>query len=119
MRRTVVVLAVLVGLFVWPVTVGEVDAAGNGYVALGDSYTAGPLIPNQSLNPLGCLRSTNDYAAVAARALGLSLRDVSCSGATTSHMANPQNVTPGPNPPQFDGLRSDTAVVTLGIGGND
>ena len=31
------------------------------YVALGDSFTAGPLIPNQSLSPLGCLRSDQDY----------------------------------------------------------
>jgi len=34
-------------------------------------------------------------------------------------MTAPQNVTPGPNPPQFDSLDADTKVVTFNIGGND
>jgi lysophospholipase L1-like esterase len=34
-------------------------------------------------------------------------------------MTQPQGVTPGPNPPQFDSLDGDTSVVTLQIGGND
>lgn len=34
-------------------------------------------------------------------------------------MTEPQGVTPGPNPPQFDSLDVDTAVVSIGIGGND
>ena len=29
------------------------------YVALGDSYTAGPLVPSQTGSPAGCLRSLN------------------------------------------------------------
>jgi len=90
------------------------------YVALGDSYTAGPLIPNQSLSPLGCLRSDQDYPAEVQRALAFTqFADVSCSGADTGDMTQPQGVTPGPNPPQFDALTADTTVVTLGIGGND
>lgn len=36
-------------------------AATGRYVALGGSYTAGPLIPDQSLSPLGCLRSDVNY----------------------------------------------------------
>jgi GDSL-like Lipase/Acylhydrolase family len=89
-------------------------------VAVGDSYTAGPLIPNQSLSPLGCLRSDQDYPAEIQRALGFaSFADVSCSGADTGDMTAPQGVTPGPNPPQFDALTPDTTVVTVGIGGND
>ncbi len=51
--------------------------------------------------------------------MGLSLTDVSCSGAETTDMANSQGVTPGPNPPQFNALSADTDIVTLGIGGND
>jgi hypothetical protein len=90
-----------------------------GYVALGDSYTAGPLILNQSLNPLGCLRSTRNYPHDAAAALGLSLTDISCSGATTANMANPQATSDGTNPPEFSALSSSTRVVTVGIGGND
>lgn len=96
-------------------------AAGSLYVALGDSYTAGPLIPNQVGTPIDCARSDRNYPQVTARALGLSLRDVSCSSARTRHMAEPQPDLPlgGTNPPQFDGVTADAAVVTVGIGGND
>jgi hypothetical protein len=96
-------------------------AASGAYVSLGDSYTAGPLIPNQSLSPLGCLRSDHNYPHVARAGLTdvATFRDPSCSGAETEDMANAQGVTPGPNPPQFDSLTADTRVVTLGIGGND
>jgi GDSL-like Lipase/Acylhydrolase family len=88
------------------------------YTSLGDSYTAGPLIPNP-LSPLGCLKSSNNYPHLVARARALTLSDASCSGATTDDMTAPQNVTPGPNPPQFDSLAAGTDVVSLGIGGND
>jgi hypothetical protein len=104
---------------VLPAGPASAQAAGR-YVAVGDSYTAGPLIPNQSLSPLGCLRSDQDYPAEIQRALGFaSFADVSCSGADTGDMTAPQGVTPGPNPPQFDALTPDTTVVTVGIGGND
>ncbi len=94
-------------------------ARAANYVALGDSYAAGPLIPNPLL-PLGCLKSSNNYAHLAAPGIGLSLRDATCSGAKTNHMTEPQNVEPdGPNPPQFNSLNVDTTVVTLTIGGND
>jgi hypothetical protein len=90
------------------------------YVALGDSYTAGPVIPVQQTNPAGCLRSDHNYPHLVAPSLSLpAFRDVSCSGATTADMTQPQNVTPGPNPPQFDALDSNTAAVSLTIGGND
>ncbi len=95
------------------------SAAATTYSALGDSYAAGPLIPNQSLNPLGCLRSDHNYAHLTASAKGLSLTDVSCSGATTDDMTEAQNVEPGPNPPQFNGLSVGTDIVSLTIGGND
>ncbi|MBS1892411.1 MAG: SGNH/GDSL hydrolase family protein [Actinobacteria bacterium] len=96
-----------------------VSASAATYTALGDSYAAGPLIPNQSLNPLGCLRSDHNYAHLTASAKGLTLTDVSCSGATTNDMTEAQNVEPGPNPPQFNGLSTSTNVVSLTIGGND
>jgi lysophospholipase L1-like esterase len=94
-------------------------ARADNYTALGDSYAAGPLIPNQQLNPLGCLRSDHNYAHLAAPGIGLQLRDVTCSGAKTDHMTQQQNVEPGPNPPQFNALDATTKVVTLTIGGND
>jgi lysophospholipase L1-like esterase len=89
------------------------------YVAVGDSYAAGPLIPNQSLSPLGCLRSDHNYAHLSASALGLSLTDVSCSGATTANITQPQSTTIGTNPAQDSALGSATNVVSLQMGGND
>ena len=93
---------------------------GTRYVSLGDSYTAGPLIPRQQLDPLGCLRSDHDYPHLTATALHLSLSDVSCSGAETKDMTSSQSVPlGGTNPPQFDAIDKSTKVVSLGIGGND
>jgi lysophospholipase L1-like esterase len=91
------------------------------YVALGDSFTSGPIIPVQQLDPLGCLRSDHNYPHLVDASLGLSgFRDVSCSGAKTANMTQAQDVTPGPpNPPQLDALDTATAIVTLQIGGND
>jgi lysophospholipase L1-like esterase len=113
--RVLVVLASLAGAL----SIGAGGASAANWAGLGDSYAAGPLIPNQQLNPLGCLRSDRNFAHVAAAALGHSLADVSCSGAKTDDMTAPQNVTPGPNPPQFNALTTDTQIVTLQIGGND
>lgn len=98
---------------------GAAGARAANYVALGDSYTAGPLIPNPVL-PLGCLKSSNNYPRLAAPTIGLPLRDASCSGAQTEDMTAPQNVDPdGPNPPQFNSLDAETTVVSITIGGND
>jgi lysophospholipase L1-like esterase len=96
------------------------QGSGDQYVALGDSYTAGPLIPAQLSDPAGCLRSDHNYPHLAASSVGtLRFRDVSCSGARTEHMTQPQKVSPGPNPPQFDALDVETTVVSIGISGND
>ncbi|MGB6164222.1 MAG: SGNH/GDSL hydrolase family protein [Pseudonocardiaceae bacterium] len=90
------------------------------YVALGDSYAAGPLIPVQRIDPIGCGRSTSNYPALLAAALHISdYTDVSCSDATTVNMTAPQEVPLGFNPPQFDALRPDTDLVTVTISGND
>jgi lysophospholipase L1-like esterase len=94
-------------------------AAPASYVALGDSYTAGPLIPNQSTHPLGCWRSDHDYPHLVAQARGSVLRDASCSGARTVDLTSPQAVLGGPNPPQLDALDSGVGTVSLQIGGND
>jgi lysophospholipase L1-like esterase len=93
-------------------------AQAANYVGLGDSYAAGPLIPNQ-LEPIGCLKSDHNYAHLAAPSLGLPLRDASCSGATTVNMTEPQSVEFGTNPPQFNSLNGETTVVSITIGGND
>jgi hypothetical protein len=115
-----VATAVLTTMVLALLPVAVATGAGVNYVALGDSYTAGALIPVQSTNPLGCFRSNHNYASVTAAALGLSLTDMSCSGATTADMNSAQSVTPGPaNPPQLSAVSSSTQVVSLGIGGND
>jgi lysophospholipase L1-like esterase len=113
--------AILAALVVLATGASRAAAADPGpYVALGDSYTAAPLVLNQVGRPAGCGRSDNNYPSFVARALSIaSLRDVSCSSATTQHMLAPQPVAFGINAPQFDGLRSDTRLVTIGIGGND
>ncbi|WP_042402147.1 SGNH/GDSL hydrolase family protein [Streptacidiphilus carbonis] len=92
------------------------------YVALGDSYTSGPDIPDQNGTPLGCDRSSQNYPALVAAALKLQpaqITDRSCSGATTADLAGQQSTGNGTNPAQFSALTSETRLVTLGIGGND
>lgn len=95
-------------------------SATDSYVALGDSFTAGPLIPDQSGSPAGCLRSDHNYPALVAKDLKPArFTDVSCSGAQTRHLGARQRTPLGVNPPQFDALTPTTTLVTLGIGGND
>jgi len=120
--RPVIVASVVaaVAFLVAPTAAGARKPPPSSYVALGDSYTAGPLIPLQETDPLGCLRSDHNYPHLVAAALGVSdFRDPSCSGAETGDMTNAQDVDPGPNPPQFDSLDAGTQLVTVGIGGND
>ncbi len=122
-RRTFVVVAALVAMGFVPAAAASPSPATSGplsgtYVALGDSYTSGPLIPGYEA-PYGCLKSTDDYPHLVARRLGLTLRDASCAGAEIGDMYSAQGVTPGPNPPQLDSLDATTTLVTLQVGGND
>ncbi|WFE54643.1 SGNH/GDSL hydrolase family protein [Micromonospora sp. WMMD1155] len=89
------------------------------YVALGDSYTAGPLIPTQV--DLNCLRSNRNYPSLVAAAAGSSsFADVSCSGATTDDILSGGSGQLGTAlPPQLNAVTSSTALVTVQIGGND
>jgi hypothetical protein len=114
LRRTAVLALAMLALLA--AFAGAARAAN--YVALGDSYAAGPIIPNQ-IAPLGCLKSDHNYAHLAAPTIGLTLRDPSCSGATTNNMTNPQSTELGTNPPQFNSLDAETTRVSLTIGGND
>ena len=84
------------------------------YVALGDSYTSGPVIPTQV--DANCARSDHNYPSLFAAAdRTAAFTDASCSGATTVQMWQPQ----GSNPPQLQAVHRDTTLVTLQIGGND
>jgi lysophospholipase L1-like esterase len=116
--RVLAVLIVLVALA--PAATAHAD--GGVYVALGDSYTSGPLIPNQHGEPIDCGRSDHNYPSLVAEAFKVTtFVDVSCGSAQTKHMTEPQTDLPlgGTNPPQFNGLRADATLVTVGIGGND
>ena len=88
---------------------------GSTYVALGDSYSAGPFIPTTDLST-GCLRSDHNYPSLVAEALEIErFVDVTCSGATTDA------ITPGGTwtGPQLLAVDAGADLVTVGIGGND
>ena len=94
------------------------DLAYPTYVALGDSYTAAPGVP-QTEQETGCLRSNGNYASLVANQLKSDFVDVSCSGASTVSLVGAQHTADHVYPPQFAALSADTSLVTLGIGGND
>jgi hypothetical protein len=91
------------------------------YVAMGDSYTAGPgILPYSTTAPPGCGQSQANYPHLDALVLDLSLTDVSCGGAKTENFEKEQVLSSPPNnPPQFNALSASTDVVSLGMGGND
>lgn len=91
------------------------------YVALGDSFSAGPFIGTMRTDPEGCARSRDNYPAFLADWLDVaSYTDVSCSAAVTSDLYAPMRMLDGNTTgPQLDALSADTDLVTLGIGGND
>ncbi len=84
-------------------------------MALGDSYTAAPLVPVTDIAN-GCFRSNHNYPALTARALGVKVDDRSCGGARISDLRTAQH----PDvPPQLSALGPEVNLVTIGIGGND
>jgi GDSL-like Lipase/Acylhydrolase family len=114
--RVSVVLALFVGAL-GACLPAVANAQGASYVAMGDSYTAGPgIAPVSPTAPADCGQSAANYPHLVASALGLSLTDVSCSGADTEDFTVAQYPD---QPPQFDALTPSTKVVTLGMGGND
>lgn len=127
MRRRMLAAALLAVAPVLAACSEEVDASPNRdepvrqqdrYVALGDSYTSGPGLGPED-GPAGCARTTGNYPHLLAEHLDLELVDVSCGGARTEHLTEPQVVPGGEVPPQLDALSRATDLVTLSIGGND
>ncbi len=89
------------------------------YVALGDSYTAAPLVPQMDV-ARGCLRSDRNYPSLVAQALAApAFVDRSCSAADTTDLAGAQRTETARVRPQFASLTPRTDLVTLGMGGND
>ncbi len=117
-RRCIVaaglVLAAVAALVLPAAAASTTLKPGDEYVALGSSFASGPLIP--PVADASCLRSTDDYPGLVARALKLSLTDVSCGAATTDNiLTTPQK----DHPPQIEAVTPDTKLVTITIGGND
>ena len=90
------------------------------YVAIGDSYTSAPLVPDTDPQD-GCLRSTGNYPSlVAAELEGTVLTDVSCAGADSLSLVGVQRTFDGgAQPAQLQAVTEDTSLVTISIGGND
>ncbi|EOM74294.1 SGNH/GDSL hydrolase family protein [Rhodococcus rhodnii] len=103
-----------------PTTVSTEHPTGTAeYVAMGGSYSAGPSI--EPIVDAACERSGANYPTLVARELGLDLRDVTCSGATTSEVLDEsQQLADGEQrPPQVTAVTERTRLVTLNVGGND
>lgn len=104
-RSLLVGLLSLVGVLAFAV---PSQAATGKYVALGDSYSSGTGAGNYSGG--NCLRSANAYPQLWANSHAPSaFTFAACSGAVTADVLNNQ----------VAAVTSDTALVTIGIGGND
>jgi len=100
---TAVAAATVIGL------ASPASAAAGKYVALGDSYSSGTGAGSYG-NSGSCKRSANSYPQLWANANApSSFAFVACSGAVTSDVLNNQ----------VSAVTSDTALVTISIGGND
>ncbi|MEJ0006935.1 MAG: SGNH/GDSL hydrolase family protein [Steroidobacteraceae bacterium] len=111
------VVAAMAALAWDPIQAADLPAATPQYVALGSSYAAGPgIAPTVTGSPTRCARSTQNYAHVLASQRGLSLVDVTCSGATTVDVLRGGQFN---LPAQLDAVTPATQLVTVTIGGND
>lgn len=89
------------------------------YVALGDSFTAAPFVPEYEQRSGGCVRSTANYPKLIARQLKTRAVDRSCGGADTRDLTVGSSGHSGKLAPQFAALDRRTDLVTLSMGGND
>ena len=96
------------------------QAPAGPVVALGDSYTAGDILPlSLTSRPLGCWRSPGSYPFQVAKALGAELVDAACGSAGVPDMTQAQRTDIGTNPPQLSALAPDDRLVMLTLGGDD
>uniref|UniRef100_A0AAU3GVE7 SGNH/GDSL hydrolase family protein n=1 Tax=Streptomyces sp. NBC_01401 TaxID=2903854 RepID=A0AAU3GVE7_9ACTN len=86
------------------------SAAGENYVALGDSYSSGVGAGSYTSESGDCMRSTNAYPYLWQSANSpSSFAFVACSGATTSSVSSGQ----------LSALSASTTLVSVTAGGND
>lgn len=110
--RRLAALAVTAGLALAGTlaAVPQAQASSGGYVALGDSYSAGVGAGSYISSSGDCDRSTNAYAYLwQAANHPSSFAFEACSGATTSDVLSSQ----------VSALSSSTSLVSITIGGND
>ena len=85
------------------------SAAGEPYVALGDSYSSGVGTRSYIDDGTSCKRSTLAYPSLVAAAKSYTLNFRACSGARVPDVTNNQ----------ISALSTSTRYVTISIGGND
>jgi len=85
------------------------QAAGESYVALGDSYSSGVGTRSYIDDGTECQRSTLAYPSLLTAQRGYALDFRACSGATVADVTNTQ----------LAALNSGTSLVTISVGGND
>ena len=118
-RRSAPLAPLLLALVLAATVLTACQKSGEKYVAIGDSYTAGPGI-GRSDGRDTCFRSKDNYPHKVADEADLRLDDVSCSAAATSALRTGQKTPWGRTvDPQLDAVTKDTDVVTLSIGAND
>ncbi|MFE5512425.1 SGNH/GDSL hydrolase family protein [Streptomyces sp. NPDC056529] len=92
------------------VDAGTAQAAGERYVALGDSYSSGVGAGSYLSDSGSCKRSSRSYPALwSAANAPSSFSFVACSGATSTTVRNSQ----------LGSLNSSTSLVSVSAGGND
>ncbi len=90
---------------------------GRRYVALGSSFAAGPgLAPMTTDRPKAARQSAVNYAHLTAVELGMTLHDVTSSGATTHDILRERQ---HDQEPQLAAVDAATDLITVTIGGND
>ncbi|QUQ65656.1 SGNH/GDSL hydrolase family protein [Kutzneria sp. CA-103260] len=126
-RRGLAVVAALGTLLATSSAVASAaeEPLNSEYVALGDSFAAGPLLlPQDGYHLDPCFQSSVDYAHLVAKALNAkTFRDVTCSSATTDNiLTTPQKpyLPTSPSVPlQIGAVTPSTTLVTISIGAND
>lgn len=100
--------AVACALAIAALLIAAAGASAEKYVALGDSYSSGT--GTRVYTDAGCQRSIYAYPSlIDTQRPNTDLVFAACSGATTTDVLNNQ----------VSSLTSDTAIVTITIGGND
>lgn len=90
------------------------------YVALGDSFVAGPGIADVRNGSGFCFQSDHNWPSLLARSLDVgSFTDVSCIGAATRDILAERAIPGAVVRAQLAAVKKHTDLVTVGIGGND